>query len=61
MLQELYVFLSELENFTLFNDDQSLVWYLDDITFGSWDDGPLSDGSRIISIDLDVPEVLCVL
>ena len=52
------MFLSELDNFTQFDDIQSLIWYIDDITFGSWSDGPYQDGSRIISIDLDVPEVI---
>ena len=56
-MQELYVFLSEVENFTQFNNIHSLIWYLDDVTFGTWDDGPYRDGSRIISIDLNVPEV----
>ena len=52
------MYLSELENFTDFHDQEALIWLLDDITFGSWTDGPYSDGSRIASMELAVPEVL---
>lgn len=49
------MFLSEDENMTNFNE--SLIWCLDDITFGSWNDGPNNDGIRVTAIELDVPEV----
>jgi len=52
------VFLSERENFTDFHDNNALIWYLDDLTFGSWTDGPDQDGGRLIDLNLVVPEVL---
>ena len=57
LLQELYVFLSEDENFTDFHNTDKLIWCLDDIMFGSWSDGPNRDGSRLLSSVLNVPEV----
>lgn len=49
--------MSEKENFTDFHDSNALVWYLSDLTFGEWADGPDQDGNRLIDLDLDVPEV----
>ena len=55
------MFLSEDENFTDFHNADMLVWCLDDISFGSWTDGPDKDGSRVSSLVLNVPEVITVL
>ena len=55
------MFLSEEENFTDFHNTDVLIWCVEDLTFGSWTDGPHKDGSRVSSIVLDVPEVIIIL
>lgn len=46
---ELYLYYSENEEFTSFDDKKALLWHQDDIKFGSWYDGPDSDGLRKMS------------
>ena len=43
---ELYLYYSESEEFTSFDDKKALLWHQDDIKFGSWYDGPDNDGLR---------------
>ena len=52
------MFLSEEDNFTDFHNNDALIWYVNDLTFGSWNDGANKDGCRISAIALDVPEVI---
>lgn len=47
-LFDLSVYLSESENFKLFDDPQSLIWFEEGLVYGDWYSGPNQDGSRIL-------------
>lgn len=52
---ELYVFLTEDEEFDFVQDQQFLVWN-EELKYGSWDDGEFGDGNRITTLDVQVPD-----
>lgn len=37
-----------------------LVWQLEEVTYGSWEEGPNGDSTWSKTLQLDVPEVGCV-
>jgi len=53
----LYVFLSESEHFTDFNDPKTLVWSKEDLVYGDWYGGPEKDGSYSTSITFPTSQV----
>ncbi|XP_047471837.1 cleft lip and palate transmembrane protein 1-like [Penaeus chinensis] len=53
---DLYVYISELETFTDFDDPESLVWVKEDIVYGDWTSGPDSDGTFYHSLKIPTTE-----
>lgn len=43
-LKDMYVFISESEKFTEFNDETALLWFLNNIEYGDWTYGENKDG-----------------
>lgn len=54
---DLYVYISELETFSDFDDPESLVWVKEDIVYGDWTSGPDSDGTFYHSLKIPTTEV----
>ncbi|EDV29106.1 uncharacterized protein TRIADDRAFT_49806 [Trichoplax adhaerens] len=55
-LLSLYVYLSEKENFTEFDNSSYLVWKYNKLRYGSWEDGPNADGTRSKSHSFNISE-----
>uniref|UniRef100_A0A4W5NVB1 CLPTM1 regulator of GABA type A receptor forward trafficking n=1 Tax=Hucho hucho TaxID=62062 RepID=A0A4W5NVB1_9TELE len=55
-LMDLYVYISQDEVFSDFNNTQSLFWFHRDLVYGDWNTGEDGDGCYEHSIDLDIPE-----
>lgn len=47
VFQDLWVFLSESEDFTEFTDMSKLYWHQTDLMYGAWYDGPNKDGTFV--------------
>lgn len=64
-LQDLYVYISEEEVFSDFNNTESLFWFHRDLVYGDWTMGENGDGCYEHYKELDIPEVrqkdVCVL
>lgn len=45
-LFDLYIYLSESENFNDYNDDKSLIWQEKNLVYGDWYSGDNGDGTR---------------
>ena len=59
--KDLVVYISQLEDMARFSDNE-VLWQLEGITYGSWDEGPSKDSTWTKSIEVVVPEVsLCYL
>lgn len=56
--QDLYVYLSESEHFTDFQNPKSLVWSKEDLTYGDWYSGPEKDGSYMTSFTFPTSQVI---
>uniref|UniRef100_A0A6Q2WXP9 CLPTM1 regulator of GABA type A receptor forward trafficking n=1 Tax=Esox lucius TaxID=8010 RepID=A0A6Q2WXP9_ESOLU len=55
-LMDLYVYISEDEVFSDFNNTRSLFWFQRDLVYGDWSTGVDGDGCYEHSLDLDIPE-----
>lgn len=55
-VMDLYVYLSEKEIFTDFNDHNALVWHEEELTYGDWQGGPSSDGVYMKETEWDATE-----
>ena len=58
----MYVYISEQENFTTF-DQNSLLWLEDDLVYGDWTGGPNDDSSYEMNAQIPVSDVriLCLV
>lgn len=59
--QDLYVYLSESENFNDFNNPEALVWSEKGMVFGDWSSGSNGDGTRVHNIEFKTSEVISVI
>ncbi|KAJ8280771.1 hypothetical protein GJAV_G00058790 [Gymnothorax javanicus] len=57
-LMDLYVFVSEQEHFTEFNDSNSLFWYQRDLVYGDWVTGENHDGCYEQYREMDITETV---
>ncbi|CAB3368484.1 Hypothetical predicted protein [Cloeon dipterum] len=57
-LMDMYVFLSENEQFNDFNDPKSLVWHKENLVYGDWYGGPDLDGSYSTSLTFPTSQKL---
>lgn len=55
-LMDLYVFLSEHEIFTNFNDSKALIWEKHDLVYGDWFSGPDGDGTYTFETTIKTSE-----
>ncbi|XP_014273160.1 putative lipid scramblase CLPTM1 [Halyomorpha halys] len=55
-LMDLYVFLSEHEIFTNFNDSNALIWEKHDLVYGDWLSGPDGDGTYTFETTIKASE-----
>lgn len=53
--QELYMYLTESEDFNYIEDKEKLLWN-EELIYGNWNDGPNKDGSRQKTFNVLVPE-----
>lgn len=51
-LMDLYLYISEREDFNEFNNTELLKWYQPDLIYGDWYGGP--EGNGIYSVDVDI-------
>ena len=56
--QDMYVFVSEQEKFTNFNDEKSLFWLEEELSYGDWLSGIKGDGSYEKHGKLPISEVI---
>uniref|UniRef100_A0A672RVK9 CLPTM1 regulator of GABA type A receptor forward trafficking n=1 Tax=Sinocyclocheilus grahami TaxID=75366 RepID=A0A672RVK9_SINGR len=56
-LMDLYVYISENEIFTDFNNTEALFWYQQDLVYGDWTTGELGDGCYEHYLELGLSEV----
>ncbi|CAC5391092.1 unnamed protein product [Mytilus coruscus] len=54
---DLYMYLSEQETFTDFDNENALVWKKTGLMYGDWTSGPNGDGSYEKSMEIDTPEI----
>lgn len=54
---DLYVYKSEAESFSEFNDPSALVWMKEDLVYGDWTGGPNADGTFFHSMTFPASEV----
>nr|CAD7425293.1 unnamed protein product [Timema monikensis] len=57
-VMDLYVYISERKDFSEFNNPDALVWRQDGLTYGDWTSGPMGDGSRTMSTNINTSESL---
>ena len=55
--QDLYVYVTQDENFSEFNETESLLWYQRDLVYGDWATGDNRDGCYELYQEMDIPEV----
>ena len=55
-VQDILVYLSMQDTLDRLEMPQ-LVWQLEEVTYGSWEEGPNSDSTWSNTLHLDVPEV----
>jgi hypothetical protein len=53
--QELYLYITENEDFHYQEDRNFLLWN-EELNYGNWEDGPNKDGTRTKTLDILVPE-----
>ncbi|XP_063426507.1 putative lipid scramblase CLPTM1 [Mytilus trossulus] len=53
---DLYMYLSEQEAFSDFDNENALVWKKTGLMYGDWTSGPNGDGSYEKSMEIDTPE-----
>lgn len=53
----MYIYLSEQEDFTDFNNEDALFWSLKGLEYGDWTSGPNGDGSYIKEGKIQTPPV----
>lgn len=56
-LQDLYVYLSQEEVFSDFNNTEALFWFHRDLVYGDWNTGENGDGCYEHYKEMDIPEV----
>lgn len=56
-LQDLYVYVSQEEVFSDFNNTDSLFWFHRDLVYGDWTTGEDGDGCYQHYKEMDIPEV----
>ena len=54
--QDMYIYVSEQEEFTDFKNDESLFWQKKGLTYGDWKSGPNGDGSFLKSGQIHASE-----
>lgn len=57
-IMDMYVFLSEEEKFTKFNDPSALIWKQENLVYGDWIAGPEGDGTYSIDYKINTSENL---
>ncbi|XP_052697310.1 putative lipid scramblase CLPTM1 [Crassostrea angulata] len=55
MKMDMYIYLSEQEDFTDFNNEDALFWSLKGLEYGDWTSGPNGDGSYIKEGKIQTP------
>lgn len=55
--QDMYVFLSEEENFDKFDDPTALIWKQEGLEYGDWEAGPHGDGTYNLNYNIQTSEV----
>lgn len=55
---DLYVYKSDSDVFTEFDDPKALVWFKEDIIYGDWTGGPSGDGTFTQSVTFPASEVI---
>uniref|UniRef100_A0A4W6CMN8 CLPTM1 regulator of GABA type A receptor forward trafficking n=1 Tax=Lates calcarifer TaxID=8187 RepID=A0A4W6CMN8_LATCA len=55
-LMDLYVYVSQEEVFTDFNNTESLFWFHRDLVYGDWNMGENGDGCYQHNMEMDIPE-----
>lgn len=53
----MYIYLSEQDDFTDFNNEDALFWSLKGLEYGDWTSGPNGDGSYIKEGKIQTPPV----
>ncbi|XP_064157561.1 putative lipid scramblase CLPTM1 [Anguilla rostrata] len=56
-LMDLYVYVTQDEHFSEFNDTEGLFWYQRDLVYGDWVTGDNQDGCYEQYQEMDIPEV----
>ena len=56
-MQDLYVYVSQDEVFSDFNNTDSLFWFHRDLVYGDWNMGEEGDGCYERYEEIDIPEV----
>jgi hypothetical protein len=54
---DLYVYLSEDDEFGSFNDSNQLIWVKKGLVYGDWDSGPNGDGTYSFTTEVDTTAV----
>ena len=57
LLQDLYVYVSEDEEFSDFKNENALFWVEKGLVYGDWESGPNGDGSYTMSGHVEASEV----
>jgi hypothetical protein len=57
VLQDMYVYVSESDDFEDFKNKEALFWVQKGLTYGDWESGPNGDGSYEISGQVQASEV----
>ncbi|PSN44104.1 Cleft lip and palate transmembrane protein 1 [Blattella germanica] len=57
-IMDLYVYLSETEKFTDFNDPKALIWSEKGMVYGDWSSGSNGDGTRVHNIEFKTSEAV---
>jgi hypothetical protein len=57
LVQDMYVYISDKENFENFSDKSALFWMEEELQYGDWLGGPNRDGTYEKSGLIEVPEV----
>ncbi|KAJ8256399.1 hypothetical protein COCON_G00185510 [Conger conger] len=57
-LMDLYVYVTQNEQFSEFNDTDALYWYQRDLVYGDWVTGENQDGCYELYQEMDIPETV---